>query len=314
MTDVANNHGYGPVPDTAHGPQIPEEGYVLEEIGDGLFWLADGFYQMMFLVTDEGVVAVDAPPTLGRNIGRAIRKVTTAQVTHAVYTHAHADHVGAMVVYEGAELYAQAEAAKLLARDADPHRPPPTHIFEDRLTLEVGGESLQLEYHGPNHSPGNIFVYAPKQKTLMLVDVVFPGWVPFACLAVSQDIPAWIAAPGKALEFPFEQFVGGHLNRLGTRADVETHQEFIADLKAESERAIDAFDLMSVFASSDPANLWAIFRRYLDGVCADVSDALVPKWQDRLGGVDVFTDLNAFTMVESLRLDYGRLGPFGIRD
>ena len=314
MTDVAHHHDYRRVPGTAHGPQIPAEGYVLEEIGDGLFWLADGFYQMMFLVTGEGVVALDAPPTLGQNIPRAIRKVTKADVTHAVYSHAHADHVGAMVIYEGAELYAQQEAARLLARDGDPDRPLPTHTFADTLTLEVGGQALQLDYHGPNHSPGNVFIYTPKQKTLMLVDVVFPGWVPFGCLAVSQDIPAWIAAPALALEYPFEQFVGGHLNRLGTRRDVETHQEFVADLTAECERAIDTFDLMSVFATSDPANLWAIFRRYLDGVCADVSDALVPKWQDRLGGVDVFTDLNAFTMVESLRLDYGHLGPFGIRD
>jgi len=147
-----------------------------------------------------------------------------------------------------------------------------------------------------------------------LVDVVFPGWVPFACLAVSQDIPAWLAAPAVALGYPFETFVGGHLNRLGTRADVEVHGEFVGELKAECERAIDTFDLGKVFAESDPANPWAIFRGYFDGICAEVSGALVPRWRERLGGVDVFTEVNAFTMVESLRLDYGRLGPLGIRD
>jgi len=260
------------------------------------------------------VVAVDVPTTLGRNIHRAIRKVTTAEVTHAVYSHSHADHVGAMVIYEGAHLYAQEQTAQLLRRDADPNRPPPTHTFADSMTLDVAGEVLQLEYHGPNHSPGNAFIYAPRQKTLMLVDVVFPGWVPFACLAVSQDIPAWLAAPAKALSYPFETFVGGHLNRLGTRVDVEVHAEFMAELKAECERAIDRFELGSVFAEADPANPWAVFRRYFDGVCAEVVEVLVPRWQERLGGVDIFTDLNAFTMVESLRLDYGRLGPLGIHD
>jgi glyoxylase-like metal-dependent hydrolase (beta-lactamase superfamily II) len=308
------HHAYVPVPAPARGPALSDEGYVLEEIGERLFWLADGFYQMMFLVTDDGVVAVDAPPTLGHNIIRAIRKVTTAGVTHAVYSHSHADHVGAMVIYERAQLYAQEQTAQLLRRDADPNRPPPTQTFAESMTLEIEGESLQLDYHGPNHSPGNAFIYAPRQKTLMLVDVVFPGWVPFACLAVSQDIPAWLAAPAKALGYPFETFVGGHLNRLGNRADVEVHQEFTAELKAECERAIDTFDLGSVFAESDPANPWAIFRSYFDGVCAEVVGALAPRWRERLGGVDVFTDLNAFTMVESLRLDYGRLGPLGIRD
>ena len=313
MTELTH-YGYVPVPGPARGPALSDEGYVLEEIGDRLFWLADGFYQMMFLVTDDGVVAVDAPPTLGHNIRRAIRKVTTAGVTHAIYSHSHADHVGAMVIYEDAQLYAQEETALLLRRDADPNRPPPTYTFADSMTLEINGEVLQLDYHGPNHSPGNTFIYAPSQKTLMLVDVVFPGWVPFACLAVSQDIPAWLTAPAEALSYPFETYVGGHLNRLGTRADVEVHQEFTVDLKAECERAIYTSYLGPVFAESDPANPWAIFRRYFDGVCAQVVDALVPRWRERLGGVDVFTDLNAFTMVESLRLDYGRLGPLGIHD
>jgi glyoxylase-like metal-dependent hydrolase (beta-lactamase superfamily II) len=312
MTDLTQ-HGYAPVPPAAGGPALSDEGYVLEEIGDRLFWLADGFYQMMFLVTVDGVIAVDAPPTLGHNIRRAIRKVTKAEVTHAIYSHSHADHVGAMVIYEHAELYAHEHAAQLLARDADPHRPVPTHTFAETMTVEIGGESLQLDYHGPNHCPGNAFIYAPRHKTLMLVDVVFPGWVPFACLAVSQDIPAWLDAPARALTYPFETFVGGHLNRLGTRDDVAVHLAFMGELKAECERAIDTFDLGSVFAESDPANPWAIFRRYFDGVSAEVTEAIVPRWRDRLGGVDVFTDVNAFTMVESLRLDYGRLGPLGIR-
>jgi glyoxylase-like metal-dependent hydrolase (beta-lactamase superfamily II) len=311
---VSSLRDYLPVPAPSRGPALSDEGYVLEEIGDGLFWVSDGFYQMMFLVTGDGVVAVDAPPTLGHNIRRAIRRVTVADVTHAVYSHSHGDHVGAMVIYENARLYAQEHAAQLLRRDADPNRPPPAETFAESMTLEVGNEVLQLDYHGPNHSPGNAFIYAPRHKTLMLVDVVFPGWAPFACLAVSQDIPAWLAAPAKALSYPFETFVGGHLNRLGTRADVEVHDEFIAELKAECERVIDTFDLARVFATSDPANPWAIFRNYFDGVCDEVSAALVPRWRERLGGVDVFADVNAFIMVESLRLDYGRLGPLGIRD
>jgi glyoxylase-like metal-dependent hydrolase (beta-lactamase superfamily II) len=313
MNDMTATN-YTPVPLPARGPAIPEIGYLLEEIGDRLFWLTDGYYQMMFLVTDAGVIAVDAPPTLGHNITRAIRTVTKAEVEHAVYSHSHADHAGAMALYEHATMYAQADAARLLERDNDPNRPVPTEIFTGSRRIEVGGAILQLDYHGSNHSPGNLFIYAPKQQTLMLVDVVSPGWVPFACLAVSQDIPAWIDAPTKALTYPFERFVGGHLNRLGTREDVTVHQEFILDLKAECERAIDTFDLGSVYAEADPANPWAIFRHYFDGACAQATRALSVRWADRLGGFDAFADLNAFAMIQSIRLDYGHLGPLGIHD
>ncbi len=116
------------------------------------------------LVADADVIAVDAPLTLGHNITRAIRTVTKAEVEHAIYSHSHADHAGAMALYEPATMYAQADAARLLERDNDPNRPVPTEIFTDSRRIEVGGEILQLDYHGSNHSPGNLFIYAPNSR------------------------------------------------------------------------------------------------------------------------------------------------------
>jgi glyoxylase-like metal-dependent hydrolase (beta-lactamase superfamily II) len=45
----------------------------------------------MFLVTDEGVVAVDAPPSTGQNYLKAIAEVTDKPITHVIYSHAHLD-------------------------------------------------------------------------------------------------------------------------------------------------------------------------------------------------------------------------------
>lgn len=65
------------------------------------------------------------------------------------------------------------------------------------------------------------------------MDVVFPGRVPFAYLAESQNIPGWLEAPARALGYPF---IGGHLTRLGSRDDVAVQQEYVADLKAAAVR------------------------------------------------------------------------------
>ena len=62
----------------------------------------------------------------------------------------------------------------------------PTVTFPDKHTLTVGSQTLELEYRGPNHNPGNIFIYAPKQKVLLLIDLVFPGWSPI--LAFNQSL------------------------------------------------------------------------------------------------------------------------------
>ena len=301
-----------PVPPPARGPAIPKSGYLVEEIADRVFWLTDGLYQMVFMTTAAGVVVIDAPPTIGHNILRAIATVTKSHVTHAIYSHHHADHTGAMVLYEGARFYAQSEVAGLLRQTRDPNRPLPHVTFDDQLTVQAGEDRIELAYHGPNHSPGNIFTYLPAQRVLMLVDVVFPGWVPFAYLAESQNIPGWLEAPAQALRYPFRTFVGGHLTRLGTRNDVVIQQEYVADLKEQAARAIDTFNVADVFKSADPANPWAICRGYLDGVATQAANAVVPRWIDRLGGADVYTLPNAYQLVESLRIDYGHLGPFGI--
>jgi glyoxylase-like metal-dependent hydrolase (beta-lactamase superfamily II) len=301
-----------PVPPFAQGPAIPKSGYLVGEIGERTYWVTDGLYQMIFLVTGEGVVAVDAPPTIGNNILRAIASVTKSPVTHAIYSHHHADHTGAMVLYQGARFYAQNEVAGLLRQTGDPNRPLPQVTFDDRLTVAAGQDRIELAYHGPNHSPGNIFAYLPAQRVLMLVDVVFPGWVPFAYLAESQNIPGWLGAPAQALGYPFHTFIGGHLTRLGTRDDVVIQQEYVAELKAAAANAIDTFNVGTVYASVDDTNPWAIFRGYLDGVAAQAAGAVVPRWTGKLGGADVYTQANAYQLVESLRIDYGHLGPFGI--
>ena len=232
-----------PVPPSAKGPAIPKSGYLIGEVGERTYWLTDGLYQMIFLVTGEGVVAVDAPPTIGNNILRAIATVTKSPVTHAHLQssprRSHRRH-GAL---QGRPLLRAAEVAGLLKQTRDPNRPLPDVTFDDKLTVTAGEDRIELAYHGPNHSPGNIFAYLPAQRVLMLVDVVFPGWVPFAYLAESQNIPGWLEAPAQALSYPFHTFVGGHLTRLGTRDDVIIQQEYIAELKAAAANAISTFNV-----------------------------------------------------------------------
>ncbi len=301
------------VPHTAKGPEVPAEGYVMDEIADDVFWLSDGAYQSIFVVTGEGVIAVDAPPTLGNNILRAIKRVTTKPITDVVYSHQHSDHVGAMSIFpEGIPFYAQRATADRLAALADPDRRPATEVFDDELTIDAGDHSVRLEFPGPNHAEGNVFIHLPEQRVLMLVDVIFPGWVPFSNLALSANVPGFIKAHEQALEYDFETFVGGHVTRPGTSDDVRVQIEYMNDLRTTAEAALSAVDLEETLAPVDPVNVWAVFRAYLDAVAAMTADEVVPRWKDRLGGADVFTLPNAWAMAESLRLDLNSMGPFGI--
>ena len=54
---------------------------------------------LMFLVTDKGVVVVDAPPSLGEKYLRAIAEVTDKPVKYLIYSHAHIDRIRVLLDY-----------------------------------------------------------------------------------------------------------------------------------------------------------------------------------------------------------------------
>jgi len=309
---------YAPIPDSAKGPTIdPEKGYLVEEIGDGLYWATEGAYQIMFLTTGEGVIVVDAPPSIGENILKAIAEVTNEPITHVIYSHTHADHIaGASIYPEDAIYIAHEDTASNLARANDSSSvvpfgtfvggspvPQPTVTFSDTFTLVVGDQKLELEYLGPNHQAGNIFIYAPAQKVLMLVDVIFPGWSPFKDLAVTENVPSYISAHDDVLAYDFETFIGGHITRLGNRQDVETQKEYILDMQANAAQALQVVDFTAIAQEVGFENPWVLFDTYLNAVEKECSEPTLEKWADKLGGVDVFTPGHCNRLIESLRID-----------
>ena len=293
------------LPDTSFGPQINfSKGYLVEEISDGLYWVTDGAYNTIFLTTGQGVIAVDAPPSIGQNYLKAIAEVTEEPVTHVIYSHTHNDHIGSASIFPDDAVYiAHQDVFDTLTQRNDPNRPIPTVTFDDKYTLEVGRQKLELEYNGPMHEPGNIFIYAPNQKVLMAVDLVFPGWTPFKDLAMAQDVPAFLVAPEKILEYDFDVFVGGHLTRLGTVEDVTIQQEYFEDIQASAAKANQEVSFMEIGQKVGFGNLWLVFQVYADTITQQCADEVVPKWIDRLGGVDLFTYDHCWKVSESQRID-----------
>lgn len=299
---------YLDVPESARGPAIdPQKGYVVEEIRDGLYWVTEGVYQMMFMTTGEGVIAVDAPPTIGEKILTAIAEVTDEPITHVIYSHTHIDHIGAAHLFpKEAQIIAHAETATQLARANDPNRPVPTVTFTDTYTLQVGEQVLELAYYGNNHEPGNIFIYAPKQKVVTLIDIIFPGWMPWKNLAQAEDVPGYFAAVDQLLQYDFDTLVSGHVGRLGTRADVELQKAFLQDLQAAALAGLQSVQVANVVQGMKPedaTNPWAIFDGYLDQVVQHCVDQMAPQWADKLAAFDVFIYTQCATMEQSLRID-----------
>jgi glyoxylase-like metal-dependent hydrolase (beta-lactamase superfamily II) len=218
-----------------------------------------GFVQAAFVVTGEGVVLVDAPPTLDGKIQAAIASVTDKPVTHFIYTHSHADRVGAVTKFPGARRIAHEEAARLLANHDDPARPLPDQVIDGRRTvLTIGGEEVQLIYPGPNHEVGNILVHFPAQKLSVMTDVVMPGWAPYRGWGNADYPPGMLAAHDAILATDFDTYVGGHVYRTGTRDDVQQSRDFLIDTIHTTQKAMGSISYADAAAGIEPANAWAV--------------------------------------------------------
>jgi hypothetical protein len=76
----------------------------------------------------------------------------------------------------------------------------------------------------------------------MLVDIVLPRWVPYDSFNLNEDVQGSIAAPARAMAYPWKHFIGGHMGRLGTRDDMTVYQRYVDDIIAGVKKALVTVD------------------------------------------------------------------------
>jgi glyoxylase-like metal-dependent hydrolase (beta-lactamase superfamily II) len=292
------------------GHTVSEQGYYVGRVERNLYRIADANYQCAFMTTDDGVVLFDAPAALGHNIQRAIDEIATAngvsnQVTYLIYSHHHADHAGASSLFDrGVTRIGHEETRRLLLRDDDPARPAPEETFQDRRILEIGGERIDLIWHGSNHSPDNIFIHLPRHAALMLVDIVNPGSAAICQSNLADDVPGYIAAGGYALTYPWKHFIGGHMSRIGTRGDLSIHRKYMADIVDSSRKALDTLDPEPYFVDRGDS-AWTAMSEYLTEATAVAAAPVIAKYSSVLAAADLCTAGTTFQVIQSIRLDLG---------
>ena len=103
----------------------------------------------LFIVTDAGVILVDANgqvnPRTPSLIKEAIRSVTAEPVRYFVYSHSTADHsTGGAVFADTARFVGHRNAVAPLTAAKDPTTPVPDVVFDEKMSLELGGQRVDL--------------------------------------------------------------------------------------------------------------------------------------------------------------------------
>lgn len=214
-----------------------------------------------FVVTDEGVVVVDAlgTPSLGNELLKAIRQVTSKPIRRVIVTHYHADHFYGLKPLKdaGAEIWAHRASLEYLtggeaerrreqrARELFPWVEPDTAFVPADRWLDgdadftLGGVRFEVQHFGPAHSSEDLVVVVPGEKVLFSGDILFTGRVPFVGEA---DSKAWLARIDRLIGLKPRLMVTGH-GEVSTdpAKDLELTRDYLRFLRAEMGRAVADF-------------------------------------------------------------------------
>ncbi|MFO8025324.1 MBL fold metallo-hydrolase [Thiohalophilus sp.] len=152
-----------------------------------------------FIVTDEGVVVIDAlgTPRLGERLISSVRSVTDKPIRYLIITHNHPDHAygaaafqkleGVTIIghpgtreYNNSTTLEESVAYRrdLLPEDMQGFEPvqPDMYVEKERFSkvvIESGGQRFQIYNTGHHHSYGDLVVYQPEQEILWISDLAF---------------------------------------------------------------------------------------------------------------------------------------------
>jgi glyoxylase-like metal-dependent hydrolase (beta-lactamase superfamily II) len=182
------------------------------------------------IFTDDGTVLVDTLPFPQET--RVMREFITDRgdpVRYVINTHSHADHIHGTYQFPDADVVAHYMCRRLMERHAEESlasaklQTPqladvrivfPNLLFNDALTLRIGGRTIHLQY-SPGHSRDVITVQVVEDRLMIASDTVMP--VPYI---VGGDIDDLVASLKAIKKESLENLVQGHGDVL-LRGEIE---------------------------------------------------------------------------------------------
>lgn len=270
------------------------------------------FADFSFVVTDEGIVAIDAGSNT-RNARAALadlRAITSAPISHVILTHAHFDHVGGLdaVKERGTEVIAQVEfPEELRLQNASPppfayllakgetHR---QHVVPDRLVsrpekLTVGGVEFELHPIPGGETRDGLVVYLPGQGIVFTGDMNMPYLgAPFFPEGSAEGL---FEAMQLVLDLQPRLLIHGHIP-LTESFPIEAFPGLLAALR-------DLYDVVVAGVAEGQALVEILHRNHLPDVLREHPDAVMPY---------LITRNHLIQRVYDQRIGYWRPGGEGI--
>lgn len=230
----------------------------ITKVAGDVYRFQNNFHFGLVVVTDDGVVLVDpinadAAGWLKDNLAT----ITDKPVTHLIYSHSHGDHAsGGKVFSDGAEVIAHANAPDAIDGVV------PTQRFDDRMSMDIGGKSLELSWLGVGHGKDLIAVVVRPENVAFIVDAASPKRLPFRDMG-NSDVDGWIDQVRAIEGLDFEIFAPGHGN-VGVKADATDVRIYMEMLRAQVLTGLKAGKSVDDLVASITLDDFSDWQQYAD--------------------------------------------------
>ena len=155
---------------------------MFEELAEGVFRRSYPFLRINIgvVIGADGVLLVDTRESedAARELSGELRALTAKPVRWVVNTHWHWDHVFGNALFPGAAIWGHRSCRRMLRGNTEPHFEdarrwiprerrdeiervrvvPPEHTFEAVTAIDVGGQRVEVTYHGRGHTDADVVV------------------------------------------------------------------------------------------------------------------------------------------------------------
>ena len=229
-------------------------------------YTAEGDPNTGVIITDEAVLICDtlATPVMAQRLIAEIRKVSQAPIKYVVLSHYHAVRVLGATAYKAEgmqEIVASRGTYELIVErgaqdmqseyerfprlfqnfESVPGLTWPTLVFDEKITLHMGGLEVQIMHPGAGHTKGDTVVWVPAEKVLFSGDLVEFG---AACYTGDAQLEEWPATLDALAAFGAEKLVPGRGPALDTPQKVKDGlnytRDFVTTLLACAKEAVAA--------------------------------------------------------------------------
>lgn len=217
-----------------------------------------------FVVTSDGVVVIDTPQLPTHALLMRHQAEDFGPIRFVVNTEHHVDHIfgnyyflgaGKVVHHQGVydnfmtvypeldpfefaveAVHADDSAGIGLVPDRDTYYANPNKgdiVFTGDLTLRVGHHTFEI-LHTPGHTPGQIAVYVPEERTVFTGDTIFENcqtWL------MTSNVDQWDASLDRIAQLDVDLVVPGHgpITSIGA---VQTQRAVLLEWKSAVAQAV----------------------------------------------------------------------------